>query len=148
MRSHHATFVFTLAAAATLTACGVGGDSSRSSLPTGPAREEASIQSRLATLYSHLHDQQSGTEAHALLPDLTLVYTDDGHGNARIPSQILPFRYWYSAEGNVTVSICAQDYTVFICPGRESALVDAKDWTGCAVADNYRELETPPVGAP
>ena len=127
----------------TFTACGSGADVSRSPLVTGATQADTAVQANLAILYAHLHDLHSGTEAHSLLPDLTLVYTDNGHGNSRIPGKILPFRYWYSAAGDVTVSICAQDYTVFICPGRVTTLIDSTDWNACTVSESYRELETP-----
>lgn len=146
--SRRAVRVAALMATVGLAGCGLGGDGPHQGLMTGPTRGSAVVQAHLATLYAHLHDLASGTEAHTLLPDLTLVYTDEGHGNARIPKPILPFRYWYSAEADVTVSICAKDYTVFICPGRVDTLVDSMNWNSCTVSASYRDLETPIGGAP
>ncbi len=147
MHARSCVLVGSLVAVVSLMACGIGGEAPQLGLTT-PTHGNAEVQAHLATLYAHLHDLASGTEAHALLPDLTLVYTDDGHGNTRIPKPILPFRYWYSAEGNVTVSICAKDYTVFICPGRVDTLVDSMNWNSCTVSASYRDLETPVGGAP
>jgi hypothetical protein len=136
-----------LTASVALVACGSGGDS-KPMVTTGPSQLDAGLPAREATLSAHLHLEASGTEAHAMFPDLTVVYTDDGHGNSRFPAPILPFRYWYSAEGNFTVSICAQNFTVFICPGRQDSLLLPGDWPRCQVSDFYSRLDVPVPAGP
>ncbi len=104
-----------------------------------PTKEDA--PTRLKTLREHLHADGSGREARKLFPDLTLVYTDDGHGNANFPPRVLPYKYYWSAEGQFTVSICAIDTTVFICPYKVDRLLKPSDWRKCDLYSDYGRAE-------
>jgi len=100
-----------------------------------------STAERLDTLRAHLHQDGSGTEALDLFPDLVQVYTDDGHGNPSFPAEVLPYEYYWSAEGKLTVSISALDMTVFVCPYRIDRLITPDDFSFCNVDSGYVEAE-------
>jgi hypothetical protein len=103
--------------------------------------KDEDLEKRLKTLRDHLHDQNSGPEAKKLLPDLTPIYTDDGHDNRQFPKEILPFTYYYSPEADITVSICNINQTVFICPGKLDRLIQPQDFDNCQVAQEYLQIE-------
>jgi hypothetical protein len=100
-----------------------------------------STADRLATLRAHIHQEGSGSEALELFPDLVQVYTDDGHGNPNFAAEVLPYEYYWSAEGKLTVSISAIDTTVFICPYRVDRLITPDDFPMCDVYSGYVEAE-------
>jgi len=110
-------------------------------LASHPGCSHDSTAERLDTLRAHLHEEGSGTEALGLFPDLVQVYTDDGHGNPGFPAEVLPYEYYWSAEGKLTVSISALDMTVFVCPYRIDRLITPDDYPFCDVYSGYVEAE-------
>lgn len=110
-----------------------------SDLPSSSQKQ--SVEERLKILKNHLHNEDSGREAKELFPDLTPVYLDNGHGNRYFPAQILPFTYYYSAEADITVSICNINQTVFICPGKLEHLIQKEDFPNCQVTEPYLQIE-------
>lgn len=103
--------------------------------------KKQNVEERLKILKNHLHNANSGREAKELFPDLTPVYSDDGHGDRYFPAQILPFTYYYSAEADITVSICNINQTVFICPGKLECLIKKEDFPNCQVTELYLQIE-------
>lgn len=99
------------------------------------------LEQRLKTLKDNLHNENSGTEAKQLFPDLTPVYTDDGYDNPQFPKEILPFIYYYSQEADITVSICNINQTVFICPGKLERLITPADYKNCQVTAEYLQIK-------
>jgi hypothetical protein len=98
---------------------------------------------RIDIVRQQLHAAGSGAQARALFPDLKLTYVDDGRGKP-YPKQILPFRYYWSPSGRVTITICSVDRTVFICPYYLENVPG--DLHSCDVAEIYTEPDhVPPV---
>jgi len=112
---------------------------SPSDLPSSSKKQ--SVEERLKVLKNHLHNENSGREAKELFPDLTPVYSDDGHGDRYFPAQILPFTYYYSVEADITVSICNINKTVFICPGKLERLIKKEDFPNCQVTELYLQID-------
>jgi len=128
-----------LGAALTASSCG-GEHGAAPSTDTWPASP------RVETIREQLHGAGSGAQARALFPDLTLTYVDDGHGK-KYPTQILPFRYYWSPSARVTIAICSIERTVFVCPYKVDGLLSTGDFPKCEVADIYKSDEpAPPVG--
>ena len=83
-------------------------------------------QERLAEAYDRLHTSGSGEHIRKSFPDIALVYTDDAVGTP-FPSEIIPFRYYYSSEADTTFNICAVERTVFICKRKLDHLIRQED---------------------
>lgn len=110
-------------------------------VPTPTLINGKTLQERLAEAYERLHTRGSGQHIRDSFPDIKLVYTDKAEGMP-FPTQILPFRYYYSREANTTFNICAIELTVFICKGKLDKLIRKGD------VDSGRCEMTPIYGDP
>ncbi len=99
------------------------------------------LQERLAEAYDRLHTRGSGQHIRDSFPDIELVYTDKAEGMP-FPSEILPFRYYYSREADTTFNICEISLSVFICKGKLDKLIKKID------IDSGRCEMTPIYGDP
>jgi hypothetical protein len=141
VRKSASTLCLLLAALAA--ACGESGNAPTPATPgTGiswPADE------RFQVLRTNLHVAGSGDEARRLYPDLIQVFVDEAQGKQH-PTSILPFRYYWSPSGQFTVSICAVQKTVFLCPYYLASRITPVDFNRCQVDETYVrfELATPP----
>jgi hypothetical protein len=107
---------------------------------------------RVQRMVDDLHAEGSGAEALALYPDLIPTFVDDGHGvQGKLNPAILPFTYYWSPSGRVTVAICAVGKTQFVCPYYLDRLLTPAEFPRCDVAPAYAGPElapTPPPGRP
>lgn len=99
------------------------------------------LQTRLDDLSTNLHTEGSGDQAKASFPDFELTYTDQAE-NANFPDEILPFRYYYSQEADLTIAICNIDYTVFYCTGKIDSLISGNDLEDCVLSAEYENGDT------
>ena len=97
------------------------------------------LEERLGESYSRLHEPDSANLVRDNFPDLELVYTDNPTDSEFFPSQILPFRYYYSKEADKTFSLCATNRSVFICNGKLDRLIAKEDLDSgrCIVTQIY-----------
>ncbi|MEK6982196.1 MAG: hypothetical protein AABX38_04665 [Candidatus Micrarchaeota archaeon] len=96
------------------------------------------LEERLKEASDRLHTQGSGSAVRSDFDDLALVYTDYAQGKS-FPPMILPFRYYYSEEANITFNICAIEYTVFICKGKLERVINSDEFNNgrCEVSPVY-----------
>jgi hypothetical protein len=113
----------------------------RSQSTRGGLVEGMTLYQRMTIIKKTLHDPGSGTIVKKLLPDLEEVFIDETAKERGFPERILPFRYYYSPEANITVNICEVDRSVFICPGRLIHQVEIDKDRNCLVTDIYKETE-------
>lgn len=96
------------------------------------------LDQRLQEASDNLHTEGSGAKIVDDFPDVELVYIDNAESTF-FPSNILPFKYYYSQEANKTFSICNINYTVFVCDGKLSSLITEEDITSkrCEITPVY-----------
>ena len=80
-------------------------------------------EERVQDAYDDLHKTGSAQNIRDNFPDIEVVYTDNPI-NSYYPPEILPFRYYYSKEADLTFNLCNIERTVFICEGKQEAFVD------------------------
>jgi len=100
-----------------------------------------SLEKRIQEAYNKLHTLRSARILREDFPDLELVYVDKPEEKYRrfFPQEILPFRYYYSKEADLTFNICNADLTVFICKGKQDRLItmDEVDSGKCEITSLY-----------
>ncbi len=104
------------------------------------ALPDEDLSLRINSAYDLLHGEGSASLVRADFPDLELVYTDDGADCSFCPAEILPFKYYYSEEADMTFNLCNVDRSVFICAGRMENKITREDVLSgrCEVTPIYR----------
>jgi len=98
--------------------------------------EGKTLEERITILETNLHTPGSAEQARKMFPDLDEIFVEDGSGSS-FPSNILPFKYYYSEEAGKTISICNIGYTVFICDSLVDEKIDEDEYDNCRIAREY-----------
>jgi hypothetical protein len=109
-------------------------------------KSERTSAERLSEAYENLHESKSALKVKEDFPDLEVIYTDDPLEIGHFPEKILPFRYYYSEEVDITFNLCSADRSVFICEGKLDRLITEEDIAEgrCEVTSIY--LNDPRIG--
>lgn len=107
---------------------------------TTTSQNSVDLQRKIDELYADLHEVDSGIRAKANFSDLQLIYTDEGISS--LPSNILPFRYYYSPSTDLTMAICNINRTIFICKGKLDHLLSKDDFSNCKITPVLLESDT------
>jgi len=97
-------------------------------------------EQRIQEAYDDLHNVGSSQNIRDNFPDIELVYTDNP-SNSFYPSEILPFRYYYSKEADKTFNLCNIERTIFICDGKFDYFIDDNTLNSgvCIVTPIYQQ---------